>query len=356
MDRQADEDIIREAIGVLKEINSIDTVAGYERITHSIRLKKRNRRLRRYAGIAAAACIVLAVAGILRYQDNMKNDLMAVNSEIKKGPGEKQARLVLTDGTSVDIDQSFHTAPPIDESDALIVTENGVLTYKRKTDGRNAPAPGKQNILEVPKGGEFDIILDDGTHVWLNSGSQLRFPSVFSGPERRVQLEGEAYFEVAKNTARPFIVETAKQTVKVLGTRFNVYSYTEEPRVLTTLIAGSVEVAGKQNGMAHILQPGQQAELDGTSADFLIYDVDAENMIAWKNDYFVFNDQPLEQVMMRLARWYDIRVRYDNEDARHIVFKGNLPKYEDLGTVLNILGKSSSLKFTMINNTLAIGL
>lgn len=356
MDKKTDKDIVREAIEVLKEIEMVDTASAYKRVTHSIRMRKRNRRLKRYAGIAAAVCAVLAVTGVLNHWNNRTFEQTAVNGEIDKGPGEKQARLTLADGTNIYIDNTFQTAQPIEQPDALIVDENGVMTYLRKPESKNMPTPGRQNTLEVPKGGEFDIVLDDGTHIWLNSGSRLRFPSVFSDTERRVRLEGEAYFEVAHNPVRPFIVETAKQTVKVLGTRFNVYSYTEEPRVVTTLVAGSIEVTGKQNGINHILYPGQQAELEDGNSDFLIYNVDAESMIAWKNDYFVFNDQTLEQVMMKLARWYDIRVRYDDDDARRIVFKGNLPKYEDLGTVLRILGKSSSLKFSMIGDTLTIGL
>ena len=352
MKNEVDEDVIREAIDVLREINSVDTSAGYERIAHSIRMKKRNRRMKLYARIGGVACVVVAVAAMFWYAASVNDTGIPIVTEIL--PGEKQARLILADGREIAIGGSSHEGVTIDEGNTMITSEEGVLRYHRKGEEHGGATTAKTNRLHTPKGGEFDIILDDGTHVWLNSDTRLSYPSVFTGNERRIFLEGEAYFEVAKNADKPFIVETADQTLTVLGTEFNIYAYAEESKVVTTLIEGSVSVSinGGEGG-TYILTPGQQSALT-TGGNYVINHVDVADVIAWKNGFFAFDELSLEQAMIKLARWYNVEVRYQSEETKRIVFKGNLPRYENLRSLLNIFEKSSPARFMIQDHTVTI--
>ena len=209
------------------------------------------------------------------------------------------------------------------------------------------------NEVEVPRGGEFDLVLADGTTVWLNAGSKLRYPVEFVGKERRVFLEGEAYFAVAKDTEMPFRVEILQQIVEVLGTEFNVSGYTDEAAIYTTLVTGKVKVE-TDSGENMVLAPGEQSMLDCRDGHLDKQEVDVEKVIAWKKGMFILEEQTLEQIMQKFARWYDMEVVYRDEELKNIIFKGVVPRYTELREVLNILEKTNEVKFDIEERTVIV--
>ncbi|HVK49133.1 MAG TPA: FecR domain-containing protein, partial [Pseudobacter sp.] len=188
------------------------------------------------------------------------------------------------------------------------------------------------NSMSTPKGRQYNLTLPDGTQVWLNSESSIRYPTVFNGKERRVEVTGEAYFSVSRNNKMPFIVNVDRQAdIQVLGTEFNVNSYANEASINTTLLEGSVRV--KANKLSQILTPGQQAQVGQDKKIRLVKDVDIDKVIAWKNGYFNFNDADLHEIMRQLERWYDIEVVYA-KPVQPVEFRGKLERSLSLSQVL----------------------
>ena len=284
---------------------------------HSIPFYKRT--VVRYA----AACILLLATGVglwLQYKPApapvAKMHTPAPNNI---APGKDGAVLTLADGSKVVLD-SLGNGVVATQNGATLVLKNGQLVYD---NGQAAAAGMAYNTMSTPKGRQFKLLLPDGTGVWLNAASSLRYPVAFTGKERKVEIQGEAYFEVAKLTDPatgmrvPFKVQVnAKTEIEVLGTHFNINSYEEEGIVSTTLLEGSVKVLN--NGKSALLQPGQQARVAGvkprTGANQqieIIAHADVEKVMAWKNGVFNFQDASLAEVMRQLERWYDIEVVYE---------------------------------------------
>ena len=211
------------------------------------------------------------------------------------------------------------------------------------------------NHLTTPRGGEFEITLEDGTKVWLNAESQLSYPDTFRSDERRVILKGEAYFQVAHNEEKPFYVESDGQLVRVYGTEFNIRSYEEDAAVYTTLISGSValQVAGNLNAEL-FLTPGRQAVFDKKEASAFVRSVNTEVVTGWRKGLFVFEEQNLGQIMATLARWYNFDYEFADNVLSETVFMGSVPRYGDFNEVLEILEKSGGLKFRLENHTVII--
>lgn len=244
-------------------------------------------------------------------------------------PGGMKARLILATGGKcgfghVDIGNCKYLGGWRHDPE-----KRGVLTYENARKEEVRPMEVMYNTLEVPRGGEYDLVLEDGTRVWLNADSRLKYPVVFPGSERRVMLEGEAYFEVARDTNRPFLVETGVQSLRVLGTAFNVCAYPDEPDIYTTLVHGSVALSTGGQGHECVLVPGEQAVCHVHNGSFTVGKVDVSQVAAWKKGLFVFENQNLEQIMLKLARWYNVTVFFRNEAAKTIEFRGNLPKYSN---------------------------
>ena len=209
--------------------------------------------------------------------------------------------------------------------------------------------------LKTPRGGEFRITLEDGTEVWLNAETTLDYPETFADNERRVAVSGEAYFKVAKDAERPFLVETDGQVVRVYGTEFNVHSYKEDAAVATTLVEGSIALSqASGNGAELRLTPGRQARFDKASAATDVISVDTSVVTSWRSGRFVFEDQTLEQIMQTLARWYDFEYKFNDDQLAQTIFMGSVPRYGDFSEVLSILEKSGGLKFRQKDKTIYI--
>jgi transmembrane sensor len=253
-------------------------------------------------------------------------------------PGHNQALLTLADGRTVLLDQAHLGLLAQQGGSQVQKTADGQLRYAAST-GASALL---YNTVATPRGGQYQLTLPDGSQVWLNAASSLRFPVAFTGAERRVELTGEAYFEIAKDARHPFKVAARGAEVTVLGTHFDVQAYDDEPALATTLLKGAVRLG--QGAQQALLRPGQQARCwpQGT---LQVREVDVQHAVAWKNGYFVFNDEPIEAIMRQVARWYDVDVQYQgtltNKD-----FNGKISRYKDAADVLRVLELTGAVHFT----------
>lgn len=259
----------------------------------------------------------------------------------KLTPGRNQALLTLADGRTVRLADAGPGLLAQQGSRQVRQTAPGELSY---LTGSATPAADTllRNTVHTPRGGQYQLQLPDGSRVWLNADSRLELPVAFGRRRRVVQLTGEAYFEVAKETNRPFEVEAGAASVTVLGTHFNVQAYPDEPAPVTTLLEGAVRL---HHGAAQtVLRPGQQGRPrpDGTIA---VRAVDARSAVAWKEGRFVFDDEPLEGIMRQVARWYDVQVRYEGQFSNKS-FHGSISRYHDAADVLHMLELTGAVHFT----------
>jgi transmembrane sensor len=299
----------------------------------------------------AAAVVLLLTVSILIYRDNYKAVKKPVD-KIARGvisPGSNHAILILGDGQKVALKK--HAEISLSEKDGTAVSnQNDVLTYKQNGQGVDAEQKLTYNTIIVPRGGEYQIILADGSKVWMNSASTLKYPTTFSGKERRVYLTGEAYFEVAKNAAMPFIVKTNKAEVQVLGTHFNVMAYDDEVNSKTTLLEGSVRV--QSSSAINVIKPGQQAIINNQGQQKVTSDINIAEEMAWKNGLFLFKDAGIKGIMQQAARWYDLDVVYEG-DIPEIQFSGKMSRKVDFHGFVNILNYAG-LHFNIKGKTVTI--
>jgi len=291
----------------------------------------------------ASAAIVILVSASLAYLYLPRHSAQRLagkspkNIKDDRAPGGNKAILTLADGSNIVLDSAHNGALTQQGNSKVIKLNSGQLAYQ---SGAGGPVPtGVQyNTIATPRGGQYQVVLPDGTKVWLNAASSLKFPAAFTGKQRRVELTGEAYFEVAKNPSLPFIVHSAGSDVEVLGTSFNVNAYDDEETIRTTLLEGSINVSG---GAGHtLLKPGQQAQLDRKGNLHLVSDANTEEAIAWKNGYFQFDEAGIRVVMRQLSRWYDVEVSYEGPVTER-QFGGEMPRGVNLSEVLHILEESN---------------
>ena len=252
--------------------------------------------------------------------------------------GARKATLVLNDGKVLALDTSRMTLKEIDG--VMIHTNDQALVYVDSLDNKGV---GLQNRLITPKGGEYTIMLADGTKVWVNAATEIRYPVKFAGKERRIRLEGEAYFEVTKDVDRPFIVEANGMEVKVYGTQFNVNTRRDD-QIQTTLVEGSVSV--KPKGLAEVmLEPNQQAVFNKLAGRVTVRDVDVMPYVAWQSGNYYFENKGMGEILDELSLWYDIQVFFMNPEMRNERFSGYLPRYEEIGGLLSLIEKTSHVHF-----------
>jgi len=279
----------------------------------------------RYAA-AIAALIVIGWILIRPVESPQQQKQVTENTKSEILPGGAKAVLVLTDGSRVDLPEDKQAKMKVE---GMEISNNQV---KVKT---SAATPKGWNKIITPRGGEYNLVLADGTIVYINSETQLDFPVEFENDRRVVCLKGEAYFQVAQKSGCPFIVKTERMDVRVTGTEFNLKAYADESSVQTTLVKGKVEVkAGKET---YPLRPSQQAVLNKESARMTIKEVDVTPYIAWKNGQFIFKADRLDDIMRTLQRWYDCEVVYEEEYLKEIVFAGRLKRTETIVPILDVI-------------------
>jgi len=264
-------------------------------------------------------------------------------------PGKNQALLMRDKGETIVLDQFIK----LKEDGLEINNTEGHLVYKNNDKAQSSKKTSYNSII-VPKGGEYNLTLSDGTQIWLNSNSKLRYPTKFSGKERLVELEGEAYFDVSKNKDFPFVVKMNDIQVKVLGTSFNINAYSEENNIITTLVEGKVEVNDRLRKQKEILAPNDQFCINKHNGNFKKTIVDTDIFTAWKNGRFVFQNERLEDIMNRLSRWYNVEVLFMNNECKDIKFSGDLARYEDFKSVLEMIGLTNKVRFSIKSRSVIV--
>jgi transmembrane sensor len=288
--------------------------------------------------IAAAASIILCLSVAAIYFSRSRPLVEIVGNDIL--PGSNKAILTLSNGHQIILTNIKNGMLSRQGSTSVIKKANGQIQYEGSYPKENATPEIAYNTLSTPKGGEYHLVLSDGTEVWLNAASTITYPVTFAGSERRVTTTGEVYFEVVHNPAKPFKVSTSAQTVEVLGTHFNIDAYSDEEGIKTTLLEGSVKIAAGSE--VKIIKPGQQAT--STDHDLSVGNADVEESIAWKNGYFRFNDETIGDVMRKISKWYDIDVVYGNDVSKE-GFTGAISRYKNISQVLKMIAQTGAVKF-----------
>jgi ferric-dicitrate binding protein FerR (iron transport regulator) len=294
----------------------------------------------------AAACLTLMILTVsLFIYLRSKQDLPSLSMEKDVDPGTNKAVLTLANGKQIALADGVNHSLAEQNGVKITTTAAGQLVYTFIGDqGKHSEM--EQNQITTPRGGQYQLQLVDGTKIWLNAASSVKFPVSFQGSTRNVELQGEAYFEVAKDKAHPFIVKSIHQEVEVLGTHFNLKVYENGLRTRTTLLEGSVKV----NQV--ILKPGEESTL--TAGRIEVKNVDTDNAVSWKNGFFNFDNEPLEQIMNDIGRWYDLDVKFKDEELKKKMFSGSISKYVKVSHVLSKLSLTRSVRFEIQGNTIIV--
>ena len=332
----------------MEKLETYDYRVAYGRFLQKKYQRRRKRRfLISMARVAAVALpFVMAVVlyvGLNREEEQTLRPSLASNIL----PGTSKAVLTLANGQMIPLGKETTDSTIITDGTQISASGSGI-TY---ADGGESEAV-VYNKLDIPRGGEFCLTLSDGTRVWLNSETSIQYPVVFGTKERRVFIPGEAYFEVAKDAKKPFTVQFMSSSVTVLGTSFNIRAYPEEKQSQTTLAEGSVRIYSPGSSM--LLKPGEQAEVKALSGEMVKKEVEVKTFTSWKDGRFVFEQEPLENIMRTLERWYDIRVIFRDEGAKRISLSGNLKRYGDFSQVMNMLQITGDVRFELHGNDVYI--
>lgn len=312
--------------------------------------------------VAAAAIIgILIILSVIYLskrppaasQDSASNNITGQN-DIK--PGGNKATLTLANGKTIVLNSIHNGLLTSQQNSKIIKVSSGLLKFTQQPTDNRQLSTVSYNTLSTPLGGQYQAILPDGSKVWLNAGSSLKFPVVFSGGERKVMVSGEAYFEIVQNSHSPFIVHIIspngkdKGMVEVLGTDFNINAYDDESDIKTTLIDGSIKVLNGND--SKMLAPGEQAEMKGGGSIKLNKSIDLNQVIAWKNGLFDFEGNNIEEVMQQLAKWYDIQVDYQNVPSAQYV--GTISRNSNISEVLRMLEMTGTVHFKVTGRTVTV--
>lgn len=301
-------------------------------------------RIRIVRWVAVVAAVWVLALGVTLWMTFGKKENVAplpVASKIIPA-GEKKATLTLADGTEVHVEEI--TAQVLQEKGMNIEYRNGEIVYHKSEEKTTEVV---YNKLEVPRGGECMIKLDDGTKVWVNAETKLKYPVAFVGDRREVVLDGEAFFDVAKNE-KPFIVKTSFGDVRVLGTAFGISAYASESESYTTLVRGKVSVE-REGGEPVVILPGEQV-VTSKDGKMIKQQVDVEEFVGWKDGIYVFKEKSLGEIMKTLERWYNISVDFQEKSLVDLPFTGNLKRYDDINVFFDALTRTGDMKYRVEGN------
>lgn len=305
--------------------------------------------------LATAACLLLFFyfGGHYMYTTNKKQDEPAMNQAKAIVPGSNKAILTLANGKKIVLTDTTSGKFTKQGNTVISKTAGGQLVYTVESQKNNSATQLVYNTVSTPMGGQYWIVLSDGTRVFLNAGSSLRYPVAFAANERKVELKGEAYFEVVHNNAMPFRIVTGHQVTEDIGTKFNINAYDDEQVMKTTLVEGAVKVSTDNYHV--VLKPGQQSQIsniDPLQAIKVIKHANIEEALAWKNGLFEFNNSDIRQVMNNTSRWYDFKVIYENE-VPHLKISGRISRNVDFSGLIALL-KFEGVKFKIEGRNVTI--
>ena len=332
--------------GFVKEITEQDVDMSWGKFAVQLKKEKRRKRrtLRYWAISGVAACLLVGVL----ISTWMGRDNSVPSEETKTiVAGGSKAVLWLSNGEKVELENNVDE---LKEASVRIVNSGSVLSYEKNQD---TVLKGRvMNKVETPRGGEYGITLADGTRVYLGALSKIEYPVAFDGTKRVVKASGEVYFEVARDTAHPFVVEMTNLDVEVLGTSFNVRDYADEDYVEATLVSGKIKVnAGEESC---ILEPNYQAVLDKKNNTLETKEVDVSEFVDWKSGKLNVRNRRLEDILNRLSKWYDVYVFYVNEEAKDIRFYANIDRYSDMNELLDKFEKTGQVEFRVKGNVINV--
>ena len=335
--------MLGEDSSAAEDLQPGDSTRIYNRIVESLsEPSKKTFRLNTFYKIAAVLVLTIGVGFLYRnnwsFSGSNKTSKSAMVASRPIKPGRNTAALKLSDGSVINLDQV----------DAGLISTLGKTRISKDSAGsiiyaNNSSAPeDARNTISVPVGGNYKVILPDGTGVWLNASSSLTYPLAFRGKTRGVSLQGEAYFEVAKNRRMPFVVQVNSMQVTVLGTHFNVNAYTDHAGIQTTLVEGSVRLS--QGAKQVVLKPGEQGDVDPSSSNIQVAQANTNKVLAWKNGYFMFQDDDIQEIMQQIARWYDLEVEYRGK-LSNSRFGGIYSRNKDINELLKGLELTGLVHF-----------
>lgn len=339
-----DKTFVSDNIEELKQFNSKQAYTKVvTRITSLDKVKTRYFGIPNYAKYAAA--VVLLIASTYFAVSILHKPAATEITQSMIEPGRQKAILITSGNEEIALDGAANKQI-ITNDKAHIVQNGSTLSYGQSASGEQLPAEVAYNTLITPRGGEYSLILSDGTEVKLNAGSKLKYPVAFTGNTREVILEGEAFFKVAKSGTVPFIVTTNEVHITVYGTMFNVSTYTGEKSVQTTLVEGSVGVSVKKLGSDTRLKPGEQFTMDKNTGETATRKVNTDQYIAWTKGLFVFENEPIENILQEMSRWYDFDFEFANNTLREQRFTLSLGRYDNVSKILNMISSSSGIRFS----------
>ncbi|QNR83675.1 FecR domain-containing protein [Pedobacter riviphilus] len=297
----------------------------------------------------AAAAVVFIVFSFTAYLSLQKKKEHVFATDV--APGKNKAILTLADGKKISLSDAMKGDVVKEAGFSITKTADGQLVYN--VAGSENVNDTRLNTISTPNGGEWQIQLPDGSTVWLNAASSIQYSlNIGTAKQRVVKLDGEAYFEVAKNAAHPFIVETDKQSVEVLGTHFNINSYKDEKVTKTTLLEGSVRVSHNTTNEHEVLKPGEQSLV--SVSGIAIKEVNVDEAIAWKKGYFMFNNERQESILRKVARWYNVEIEYADADAKNVMYYGTVSRFEKISKVLTKFEQTGEVRFDIKGNKVIV--
>ena len=318
-----------------------------KRVQGQRRIERRQRWVWVMSAVASVA-IVICCCWFVYYRANTEQKLNVAVQKIV--PGQYNAVLEMADGATYQLGEQQYFLQ--ERTGNQIKVDSTVLSYLPVNNKSGLSQDIVYNKLSVPKGGEYRIELEDGTKVWINSASRLRYPVVFSGDTREVYLEGEAYFEVSKDEDHPFIVRTERLDVTVLGTGFNVMAYKQDPRTEVTLVKGKVDVRrGKIN---EILTPSRQFVMNNENQEYEVKTVNVATYVDWKDGVLNFDGMPLEELGDKLGRWYEVKFFFTKESLKRLKFSGAFKKYNEIGYILSLIEATTNVTFKIDKDMIVV--
>ncbi|MEG2556253.1 MAG: DUF4974 domain-containing protein [Odoribacter sp.] len=331
---------IRSILSVSKISKEIEQQEAWEELSKRIGPHHRLMIWQRYA----AAVVLLFCIGISFF---MLNPSRIEESDLPLSqcitPGKKQATLTLSNGQQISLSDNLSQ---MTEKNGAVIQNTGTQLVYQPQDSTEALV---YNTITVPRGGEYILALSDGSTIWINSESEITYPVVFSKTNREIRLKGEAFFDIKKDTLRPFIVQTDQFNIRVTGTQFNIRTYSNDI-ASATLAKGSIQLE-KDHKITRLL-PGQQVSLINNRVK--VRQVDVEEIIAWRNEAFCFKDRPLESILNEIARWYDIEIFYQNNEIRNYHFTAWFRRSSSIDDIIHILEKTQNIKLELKGKTLTI--